>query len=862
MRLFGHAGRSLALFALLDAFGCFGGLAGGIDLMCFGRRSFVRGETNAVLSVRLTNASDRDFTEARLKGVEGAAPVRLARGASADFALPVETRVRCGSRDILVSAEARTADGTVFTGEKAFPVGIGSVTNDGILRLMWHSYAPPAKIADLGFTAFSNSRIGYQKLADSPEARARTDALLDEALRAGVSVIQRLQKVQIPEGADPLGFSLTNRYGRIHRRGTAGQCPPDVGRPELVEIARRLAVTNATLFGRHPALAAVLPYSELRDGSIPAFNQDARYVRETGRTVPRQIANRWIMNAEFARKRFPNGIVPEDDPFLAYYRWFWSGGDGWPDFLRESIGAYVGAGVHDGFFSLWDPGVRCPPRWGSGGSADMLGQWVYPNPEPMAVAGVAEGLAAMAEGCPGQKIGLMTQIVCYRRQVAPTNEVVSPMPAWTREKGADYMPPLSPDMLQEAVWAMISKPVAGISFFGWCAVDEKDPLSTPELRERMRHLMRDVVAPLGPTLKRLGRTRSRAAVLDSFTSCIMGCTAGWGWTAPPVTFAQRARLDPRVVYEETVMRDGLGDVKVLYAPECRYLPADVVRRIADFQAKGGVLVADTNLVAALKADVIVPVVSFVRPPAFDSAESVDENETAQSASGKNHENTLRLKRHMTKAAEALRRELARSYVPPADSSSPDIVVFGRRGDETDYVFALNDRRTFGDWFGPWGLVMDKGLALVGSVTQSDPDGRVVAVYELSRGGEVAFAREDGRVRVPVSFETNDGRLFAFLKQKIARLDVSAPESVVRGQTFEVTASVLDGAGDPVRALLPVEVRLVGPDGREMDGGWRCAEGGCWRGRFLVNVDEPAGSCRIVLRDRASGLQVSRLILSR
>ena len=48
------------------------------------------------------------------------------------------------------------------------------------------------------------------------------------------------------------------------------------------------------------------------------------------------------------------------------------------------------------FFSFWDPAVRCPPKWGSGGDVDVLNQWVYAVPEPMNVAGPAEEIIAMA----------------------------------------------------------------------------------------------------------------------------------------------------------------------------------------------------------------------------------------------------------------------------------------------------------------------------------------------------------------------------------------------------------------------------------------------------------------------------------
>ena len=44
-----------------------------------------------------------------------------------------------------------------------------------------------------------------------------------------------------------------------------------------------------------------------------------------------------------------------------------------------------------------------------------------------------------------------------------------------------------------------------------------------------------------------------------------------------------------------MLRDGLEGVKVLYAPQCVFLPSSVVAKIKEFQRKGGVLVADKQL---------------------------------------------------------------------------------------------------------------------------------------------------------------------------------------------------------------------------------------------------------------------------
>jgi hypothetical protein len=233
------------------------------------------------------------------------------------------------------------------------------------------------------------------------------------------------------------------------------------------------------------------------------------------------------------------------------------------------------------------------------------------------------------------------------------------------------------------------------------------------------------------------------------------------------------------------------------------------------------------------------------------------------------------KRSMLESADALRKTLSErhGYVPRADSSSGEIVVYSRAWKNTPYVFAVNDRRTFGDYVGQWGLTMEKGLPFSGSVYASGAK-NVEAVYELSRGGEVKFTRAaDGRIEVPLSFDTNDGRLLVFLEKRIAKvkLDVTPSERkawysigrtpcVARGGDIAVRMTVLDSAGKPVPARLPVEIRVYDAQGTELDGaGYACAEGGVCTLKVRTNLNDADGDYRIVCKDRASGLGCETIV---
>ncbi len=148
----------------------------------------------------------------------------------------------------------------------------------------------------------------------------------------------------------------------------------------------------------------------------------------------------------------------------------------------------------------------------------------------------------------------------------------------------------------------------------------------------------------------------------------------------------------------------------------------------------------------------------------------------------------------------------------------------------------------------------------GTVTQADRSSVIGAVYELSSGNRVDFSRRDGRIVLPVEYQTNDGRLFMFLREPIAAAKAEVAASVRPGESLHVKFSVFGKSGRLVPALLPVDVRLYDSKGREIDGaGYACAVDGVCEMDILTNVDDPSGDYRLVCRDRASGIESVRTI---
>src|SRR5690606_39090831 len=82
---------------------------------------------------------------------------------------------------------------------------------------------------------------------------------------------------------------------------------------------------------------------------------------------------------------FPsNRIVPDDHPILKYYKWFWRDGDGW-NILHIKLHDGLKSTGRTDLYTWYDPAVRVPSIYGSGGKVDYLNQWTYTYPDPLKV---------------------------------------------------------------------------------------------------------------------------------------------------------------------------------------------------------------------------------------------------------------------------------------------------------------------------------------------------------------------------------------------------------------------------------------------------------------------------------------------
>lgn len=697
-----------------------------------------------------------------------------------------------------------------------------------------------ARLKDLGFTHFIglNAQMGdtwAQKKPmppGDPETIARNRAYLDEALANGLEVVASLSPRRMLEG-DP-------QYLRVDRTGKPySRVDICASMPEFPPFFQNVGRSVADAYGDHPAFTTVLIDTEVRDASQPSFNSVdvENYRRFAGADIPPEVVTRggvdWTKLKDFPADR----VIADDHPILNYYRWFWTAGDGW-NALHTALHEGVKSAGRPDLWTFFDPAVRQPSISGSGGAVDVLSHWTYTYPDPQRIGLCADQLFAMsAASGRNQRVMKMTQLIWYRSQTAPIgNKAPGEVVPWEdHDPEAAYIT-IAPLHLKEALWTKIARPIQGIMYHGWGSLVQTDSptsyrFTNPNTAPVLRDLIRDVIQPLGPTLMAVPDAPSEVAFLESFTSQMFARRGGHGWNgdwAADVWMAlQHAHVQTDILYEETLLRDGLSGRKVLVMPYCDVLTESVAGRIREWQKAGGRIVADEFLCPALQADHAMA--SFKREKRADAD-----------------------KAKMLELAKTLR---AFPFPRRADGDNPEIIVRTRRFGDATYVFAVNDRREFGDYVGQHGLVMENGLPSQGTLSLP---GEAASVYDLTGSHPVISHHAGGVSSWPVELGPCDGRIFLVLPDPLQGIQLDLPETAAPGKPVETTARIVSSQASPVKAVIPVEVAIRDASGKSAEGsGFYAAVNGTVQIRLDIAPNENPGIWEVRVKELASGREAVR-----
>ena len=600
--------------------------------------------------------------------------------------------------------------------------------------------------------------------------------------------------------------AMEERFPRVNRDGSPAKRKrnPDAANPEYQAIIRRAFEAEARTIAGHPVVFGLQTSSEVHDSSQISLTAKtaADWKAFSGMDIPEyadkgawpRVPPDWKVLVAKGQMD-PSRVIPDDYPLLRFFRWVWKTGDGWNDYQRIAADAYNGAAARR-VVTQYDPLLRTPASRTSFPDVDWLNHWEYPVPDPYSVCYTVSEEQSRVRGT-RQSIMTMIQAIVYRSYVAPKDEHPANEPAWTKEFPTTSHPTTPADILQEAIWSAFARKIDAIGFHGWCALYDgmiinlrhdldRYQCADPNAIKTIGRLFHEVGEPLGPLFKALPERQMEVAVLESdaaqFFNSTLWSSSLRGTKTDVGNLAVMANLNPQTLLEDEIAADGVpASVKVLFMPSCDVMTESGVKAVRAFQSRGGRVITDGRLVPVIRPDGIVKTVEAAwKEKAFDHDDGVAD--PAKDAS-------LRM-RLVYEAAAKLKK--ASGLVPFADTDTPSIFTWTRTCGSADYVFAINDRRTFGDYVGPWKRLCEKGEPNAGTVIVNRSAG---AVYDLVRHAAVPFSAEDGKIRIKVEYATNDGRLFMVAAAPLKPLAVSRD-----GGRLVVTSPDCD-------VMIPIQVKV-------------------------------------------------------
>ncbi len=838
------------------------------------RRVFVRREPGATVTFALTNRQRGPVKGARAQIVlAGAVKTldipELASGERKLIDIPIDTSLRPDAYQMEAIVEV---PGEVpYHSSESFEVTIVPRPEPNRMPvIMWGGGLDrPEVLSGIGFTHCIAVPCDFGRIWD---AKGVTECVAPDKIEAEIREYDKAlaNGLHVVAGLSPGRWARSKEeHRRVDRQGKPYPKNDDVcGLDEEVqEFCYNVGASVAKTFGRHPAFDVVMAHTEVRGESELCFHDRDReaFKKFAGYDIPVGLSSKWG-TAYQTLPDFPaDRVIPDDYPPYFYYRWFWKSGDGW-NTLNTKLHQGLKTAGRDDLWTFHDPAARVAKVYGSGGEVDVLSHWTYSYPDPIRIGLCTEELFCMAGGAtrPDQRVMKMTQIIWYRSQTAPApgdvvrrqegqfnDQDVKPQGTGTVDASGKYLADwerripearfitIAPMHLREALWHKISRPIQGIMYHGWQSLVEVETrpdgyrYTHPETKNELRRLVREVIEPLGPTLKEVPDRPAEVGMLESFSSEMFAKkgTYGWngGWTGEMFLILAYAQLQPKVLFDETVQKGGLDGLKVLVLPDCDVLTRSVVDQIKAFQNRGGIVIGDELLCPAIQPDILVP--THVRPKEADQARALLQDKAAK-----------------------LRAELDAHYPRYYESNNPDVITYARRYAGADYLFAVNDKREFGDYVGQHKLVMENGLPSQATLLLRRADGHV---YDLVRHREVPAVKQDGRLAIAADFGPCEGRLYLVTGQAIGGVKVTAPEAAKPGQTVTVTATVVDPAGKPIAAIVPVQVDILDVDGRpaEASGYYAAKDGTVSVSLDLAPNDQP-GLWRVKVTDLASGCEAS------
>ena len=592
----------------------------------------------------------------------------------------------------------------------------------------------------------------------------------------------------------------------------------------------------AAMIKDYPAFRRVLLDSEIENFLEQGYSKAdiARAREELGFEPPMSetasveidnTAGRRISVPKKVKQSIPT-VFPPDNRHYLFMKWFWERGAG-DNLIRTKLAEIIRK-TCPGMIVYHDP-YRNVPLSSRMAGMDVPGTWYYCHPDAGETFMAVETLlSACRTANKPEQFQLDPSMWLYSYQIGPAKS------RWAGVQPANIY-------LTALHLSLASKPYMLELYDLNFLLPEIRP--QPQFKEKqtltmIQGFIRNFVRPLWSPIQHLDREQPKTALMLSFGSQIFSRSQWGGWGQAPantiLNLFWKAHIPTAVLTEEGVRNGELARYDRILLYRTSHLPQDVFDRIKTFAAKGGTVLTEPD---SPWAKLIPSAVTF---PIETKKITNSSFYQIRKKGGFTADIVYAEQQRIARALRKFRKDNSGF----ADSSSTELYIRTLQADHCRYVFLMNDRRTFGNYFGKkYKAVYDAGLPLTAEITLPAED----AVYEFP--AQKKHLLKNGRLTL--DFKPVEGKVLIIYPDAVSAVKIGRIPTFTARKPAVFEIAVLNSKQQKLNGIQPVRVVLTKPDGGKTEH-FTSAVNGTASFTFIPAGNEPAGPWKLEAEELASG----------
>ena len=199
-------------------------------------------------------------------------------------------------------------------------------------------------------------------------------------------------------------------------------------------------------------------------------------------------------------------------------------------------------------------------------------------------------------------------------------------------------------------------------------------------------------------------------------------------------------------------------------------------------------------------------------------------------------------------AGMLRSTIGKEIKNAAESSSTEVFIRSLNKNKSHYIFVINDRRTFGDYFGKkYKAVYEAGVPQKVRVKVNVPG----TVYLYPDGKKLQLKNKECLLQL----DRADCKVLIVYPEEVKNIEFGKVPVFVPGEKSEFKISVLGKSGKVLKGIQPLHIRLTAPDKKVIEH-YTSAINGTLRWAFTPGKNDVSGTWKLTVRELASGKESS------